>query len=962
MTDNRKAAHYLRSIINEDIRELSTYHNLSVKKRNGTYEYFDDRKISSAILKCLKDVLSGIDWQNLEQPLELRENENPFMGFNQFISSLREQFQIDEHGINFIDIEDIQDRVIAYLSETAGEHVAQRYSTYRQWRANVRNQSASISQGTRYAYEESAKYFPSPLQQFQFFDKYSRWNDDLGRRETWIETVDRAVNFLKELAGGKDTKIPQKDFEDIRKAILNLEVMPSMRLLAMAGDAARRNNLCIYNCSYLAVDRLESFKEAMLVSMSGCGVGYSVEYKAVNKLPDVQEIDDSYQPETMIIPDTTEGWADALHTGITLWWEGKDIYFDFSLIRPAGSPLKTKGGRASGPDPLRSLLAFCRKIIRSRAGKHIRPIDCHDMMCKIGEASIAGGVRRTALIALFSAGDDEMLTAKSDVNIVGNEHRWNANNSMVWEDLENPNEDNVNLLRVRSDIFFRTLGELFSGNNGEPGIFARYVAVNRTPEYYEIDGPHYATRRVGFAYGCNPCGEILLKSRQLCNLSAVIARSNDTKKTLLEKVRLATIIGTIQSAATHFPGMSEEWVRNCESERLLGVDITGQMDCPLFSRGDKKTSELFDELKREAYFFNKTYAELLGIRTSVAITCVKPSGNTSVLCNSSSGLHARFAQYYIRNVRVSASSPLCKLLRMAKVPMRPENGQEEWNATTYVVSFPVASPKNAITRKDVSAIKQLEHWLLNKQYWTEHNPSCFAGNQTVLTEAGFHSFKELWDMWNTYGRIPQMYDEYMSLATIDTVIRVEQQQIYELVVHIRGASSPFVTIRTTGDHLWPVALKKKNSRELTTIPTRDLRVGMPLKSANSDVYVVHSVTPTDSIEDVYCIQMPEGKTPYFILFNGLITHNCTITYTKDEVPHIYSWLWKNQSWIGGLSFLPRDDASYDQMPYIEITKEMYEQLKSEFPPIDFSLLSIIEHEDMTTAAQELACVAGQCEI
>ena len=540
-------------------------------------------------------------------------------------------------------------------------------------------------------YEESDKYFPTPLQKFQFFDKYSRFNYNLGRRETWVETVDRSVQFLHDLAGDR---LQREVYERIRTAILEMRAMPSMRLLAMAGEAAHRNHMTIYNCSYQPVESVDSFAEALLISMSGCGVGFSVEHQYVNKFPKIR-LQTGYVI-SHVIDDSTEGWADALRLGLHSWFDGVDVKFDYSQVRPAGAPLRVKGGRASGPEPLKQLLDFMRTKVLSRQGLHLQTIDAHDMMCMVGNAAVSGGMRRTAMISLFDQNDHSMLMSKSGDFESQSSFRWNANNSTVWT------ENSVSQLD-----FINQFMEMVRTGRGEPGIFSRANANALKP-----------LRRLEANFGTNPCGEINLRPWQFCNLSAVVARSDDTYESLKDKVEIATIIGSIQSMATHFPGLRSMWKENCEEERLLGVDITGQMDCP-----EIHDSYVKHELRSVAIQTNKEIAQQLGINQSASITCVKPSGNSSQLLNCSSGLHARWSPYYIRNVRVSSHSPLYSVLKDANVPMHPENGQVAETATTWVVHFPTKSPDGAITRNDMTAIDQCENWLSNKMFWTEHNPS-----------------------------------------------------------------------------------------------------------------------------------------------------------------------------------------------------------------------------------------------
>ena len=619
------------------------------------------------------------------------------------------------------------------------------------------------------------------MQKFQFYDKYSRFNYELGRRETWLETVNRATDYLKELS---DYRLPTDVYERIRQGILEMKVMPSMRLLAMAGSAARRNNIAIYNCSYMPVDSIDSFVEALIISMSGCGVGYSVESRYVEKFPRIMR--QKGQPaEKFVIPDTSEGWADAVRIGISAWFAGEDVTFDYSEIRLAGAPLRVKGGRASGPEPLRQMLDFARTRILARQGSFLRPIDAHDIMCAIGNAAVSGGVRRTAMISLFDYNDQEMRTCKDGDFSRSNSQRWNANNSAVWPERE-----------LSQAEITRFVLDMVESGRGEPGIFNRRAAINNRP-----------ARRKAAEFGTNPCGEIALRPYQFCNLTSTIARHNDTLETLSEKVELAAIIGTIQSMASHFPGLREQWRKNCEEERLLGVDLNGQMDSPA-----AQDPIVQQKLQKIAVETNRHYAQLLGINQSASVTCVKPSGNSSQLVNSSSGLHARWAPHYIRNVRVGTHTPVFKVLQDAGVPMDPENGQTRENANTWVVHFPVKSPAGSMTRNDRTALQQCDFWLQNKINYTEHNPSV------------------------------------------------------------------------------------------------------------------------------------------------------TITYQQDEVLDIIRWIWEHQDKIGGMAFLPAFDAQYDQMPYVEIDQEMYDRLANAFPNIDFSKIYRYEEEDLTTAAQEFACMAGGCDM
>lgn len=543
---------------------------------------------------------------------------------------------------------------------------------------------------------DSKKYFKSPLQEFMFFDKYSRFNYKLGRRETWIETVDRAVDFLKELS---DYKLLDKDYQRIKEFILEMKAMPSMRLLAMAGEAARRNHISLYNCAFLGINDIRAFAEALYISISGCGVGFSVEHKHIDKLPLLPKTL-KYVDETYIIEDTSEGWYWAIFNHIHNLYNGKIIDFDYSNLRPAGSVLKTKGGRASGPQALQDTIWIITSIfstaIRNKQGK-LKPIQVHDIMCSIGQCAISGGVRRTAMISIFDFDDKEMRYSKIGKfpNI-----RYNANNSNV-----------IPVNGITQEEFDEMMNVILDGGYGEPGIFNLQAIKNTTVErrdYIKIQG-------------VNPCGEIMLQDMQFCNLSSVVCRENDTMDSLGQKEAVAAAIGTIQSMATKFPLLRPEWKLNCEEERLLGVSLNGQMDCPILLNDNSNL--LKEYLKATAIATNKMFATKLGIKHSASVTCVKPEGNSSQLLNCSSGAHPRYAKYYIRRVRVDVKSPIYEILFSAGVPLVPENGQDWHNITTAVASFPIKSPERAVVRDDLTAIEFLEYWKRLKLFYTEHNPS-----------------------------------------------------------------------------------------------------------------------------------------------------------------------------------------------------------------------------------------------
>lgn len=645
-------------------------------------------------------------------------------------------------GVNPPTVENVQD-IVEMVLQAAGEfEAAKRYILYRAEHARKREQRP-VPELVKMAFEEAAQYFPTQLQQFQFFDKYSRFDYNLGRRETWVETVNRTVDFLHELAGDR---LDRETYERLRRGILEMKVMPSMRLLAMAGPAARRSNITLYNCSYQPVESIDSFVEALIISMSGCGVGFSVEREYIENFPRIKRQTGRIAP-TYVVPDSAEGWAQALRLGLQTWFEGGDIQFDLSELRAAGVALKTKGGRASGPEPLRTMLEFVRARILTRQGSFLRPIDAHDIMCIVGNAAVSGGVRRTAMISLFDYDDMEMRTSKNGDFEHENSQRWNANNSAVWP------EGGLNQIDVARQVL-----DMVESGRGEPGIFNRQAALDMSPDRrLKVDANGRPIK-----FGTNPCGEIILRPFQFCNLSAVVARQADTLETLKEKVELATIIGSIQSMATNFPGLRPQWSQNCQEERLLGVDITGQLDSPA-----AQNPEITRELRELAVETNLVTAQKLGINQSASITCVKPSGNTSQLVDCASGLHARWAPYYIRNVRVAAHSPVFKVLKDEGVPMDPENGQTAENANTWVIHFPVKSPDGAITRNGRTAIEQCNYWLQNKLNWTEHNPSVTI---TYRPDEVLALLTWIWDHRNQIGGmafLPTFDAQYAQLPYIE---------------------------------------------------------------------------------------------------------------------------------------------------------------------------------------------------
>jgi len=536
-------------------------------------------------------------------------------------------------------------------------------------------------------------YLPTDYQAFIHTSRYARWLDDEGRRENWGETVGRYINNL--VMG----KVPQGTLEELRDAITDLSVMPSMRALMTAGPALDRDNTAGYNCSYLPVDDPKSFDEAMFILLCGTGVGFSVERQFITNLPEVP--DTMFNSDTtVIVKDSKEGWAKALRQVIALLYSGEIPKWDVSKVRPAGAKLKTFGGRASGPAPLIDLFNFAVRIFINAKGRKLSSMECHDLMCKIGEAVVVGGVRRSAMISLSNLSDDRMRHAKSGAWWENNPQRALANNSVSY--TEKPD----------SLSFMREWMALVESGSGERGIFNREASKKQAAKN--------GRRDAAFDFGTNPCSEIILRPYQFCNLTEVVVRATDTVETLENKVRLATILGTIQSSYTKFPYLRKIWQRNTEEERLLGVSLTGIMDNPLMTTKNKGLESTLEHLKSVAVATNAEWADRLGIPVSAAITCVKPSGTVSQLVDSASGIHARHSPYYVRTVRGDNKDPLTQFMKDQGIPNEPDVMKPE---ATTVFSFPMKAPEGAVCTADMTAIEQLEMWLAYQRAWCEHKPS-----------------------------------------------------------------------------------------------------------------------------------------------------------------------------------------------------------------------------------------------
>jgi ribonucleoside-diphosphate reductase alpha chain len=545
-----------------------------------------------------------------------------------------------------------------------------------------------------------SNHLPTDYQSFIATSRYARWIDKENRRENWGETVGRYISNI--IPEGFD----HKTCFEIEQAILNLDVMPSMRALMTAGPALDRDNTAGYNCSYLPVDDPKSFDEAMFILLCGTGVGFSVERQYISKLPEVPE--QMFKSETVVVvKDSKEGWAKSLRQVISLLYAGEVPQWDVSKVRPAGAKLKTFGGRASGPAPLVELFNFTVNTFVGASGRRLNSIECHDIMCKIGDVVVVGGVRRSAMISLSNLSDDRMRYAKSGNWWEGQKQRALANNSVAY--TEKPD----------METFMREWLSLVESKSGERGIFSRPASKKQAAKN--------GRRDPNFEFGTNPCSEIILRPYQFCNLTEVVVRATDTLETLEQKVKLATILGTIQSTYTNFPYLRKVWKDNTEAERLLGVSLTGVMDHSVLSgkyvheHFDNKTlPEVLEYLKNVAIATNAEWAERLGLPASTAITCNKPSGTVSQLVDSSSGIHARHSAYYIRTVRGDNKDPLTQFMKDQGIPSEPDVMKPD---STTVFSFPMKSPVGAVTRNDMTALEQLELWMVYQRHWCEHKPS-----------------------------------------------------------------------------------------------------------------------------------------------------------------------------------------------------------------------------------------------
>lgn len=732
-------------------KELNKIKN--VRNREGEIIPFNINKIADAVYKAFVITNEG----------EKKEASDVAKKIFHKLTHLKAK-SIDKKFIPTVEM--IQDLVEAELMDLGYYATAKSYILYRSKRAELRKEVGIIPAESKKVFDESSNYFVSSYEEFIFYRTYSKWQDGLGRRETWIETIDRFMAYMKENLGDK---MSTKDFSEIKEAILKQEVCPSMRLLWSAGEACEKTNVWAYNCSYVAPSAWQDLGEVMYILMCGAGLGFSVESETVQKFPQIRR-QTGKKLATHFVEDSKEGWADAYVLGCKTWADGYDIDFDYSKVRPSGSRLKTAGGRASGPQPLIDLINFTKKKILARQGKRLTNLDLHDIICQIGLIVVAGGVRRSALISLSDIDDESMRKSKQGQFWVDNGQRSMANNSAVYSQKPSASE------------FLNEWIELIKSGTGERGIFNRGGLMTQLPkrridnwkEAGIIDDQNVI---VGLP-GSNPCGEITLRSKQFCNLTSIVVRPRDTVEDLKRKVRLSTILGTYQATLTHFGYLSKEWKDNCEEEALLGVSITGYYDNKTI-RNDKVLSEL----REEAIKVNKEYAKKFDINSSTCITTIKPHGNSGQLLYVGSGMHPWFAKHYIRRVRISTNDPLFELIKDQGVPFKAEVGYSTANSTVAVVEFPMKAPDGAVTRDQVSAIDLLNEWKRLKINYIEHNPSVtiYVGDDEWIKVANF--IYENWDIVGGLSFLPRSEHVYQ-LAPYEEISKEEYDKRMKEIKHI----------------------------------------------------------------------------------------------------------------------------------------------------------------------------------
>jgi ribonucleoside-triphosphate reductase len=678
---------------------------IQVKKRDGQIVEFDLLRIQRALQRCMLEDLK----------YEKAKAEEIADKVSQQVKNLA-AFEKQP-----VAVETIQ-TAIEYQLMAAGYHdVAKQYILFRDERRRLR-ESAEVPKTVAQAFLENAKYFQNPIQQFQALDKFARFDHEKGRRETWPETVARVIQFFTNHCKEKGYDIANTWWEQLEVGLLELKSSPSMRCVQMAGPALERCHVGVYNCSFQFIQSTQDLAEELYVLMQGTGVGFSVEHEyAVEKFPRVKRQKKNQEVATFVIEDTTEGWCDAYKAGLDAWWRGEDLAFDFSNIREAGAPLKIKGGRASGPGPLKDLLDFARKRILARQGQALSSLDIHDINCYAHRIVRMGGVRRASGISLSDLNDHQMRDCKQGEFWTHDDQRNQANNSAVYSEKPDPL------------VWMEEWLSLAKSGSGERGIFNRGSLKNQFPKRRKTRGQ---------LFGTNPCGEIILRHKQFCNLSIAVIRPEDSYEEIAEKVVLATVWGTLQSTMTNFQYIGEDWKKNSEEERLLGVDLLGFLDHPLFQ--DTLTAgDTLSSLQELVIQTNQEWAELLGIEASAATTCIKPSGDSSVFFGTAAGFKGHHGKHYVRRVRANNTNPVAQMLRDEGVPCFTD-----YDGSGLVLEFPMKSPENGVLLESQTALSQLEQWKTFKVHWTEHNPSVTI---YVRPEEWLDVGKWVYDNWEIVG-------------------------------------------------------------------------------------------------------------------------------------------------------------------------------------------------------------------
>lgn len=732
-----------------------------VVKRDGRREKFDSDKIARAVMRCFTDPEVGANPQVADE-----------IGRQVARSVTNILVNEDEPAT----IEHIQRLVIRQLWAMNQCEAAEHYTLYREHHRK-RRQGRLINPEHAALIESDLRHFPAPLQYYQFLSKFSRWRDDKGRRETWRECCDRVMGWFRTLP--KSAELTEQEWDWLDRMLHGLRAGPAMRVVQMAGPALERCHVGCFNCAAAPIVDIQSLPELLYILMQGTGVGFSVEADFIDRMPRIKKQKRRQEVLVLAVEDSTEGWCEAYRLGLEAWFSGEDLQFDYSQIRPAGSRLRIKGGRSSGSGPLRDLLSFARELVLAAQGRQLTDLEIHDLCCMTGKIVQVGGVRRASLISLSDFDSLLMRTAKTGNWWEKNVYRTMANNSAVYDE------------KPSAVDFMEEWLSLGKSGSGERGIFNRRAVNSTSPE-----------RRKRWKFITNPCAEIFLRAGsrpdgsgtggQMCNLSIVPARSNDDESSLREKVKAATYFGVLQSLATDFKYVREEWSRNCVEERLLGVDISGHADCPVLRFGAPGRAELLGRLKALVLETAADLAKRFGINMPAAATCIKPSGDSAEFFSCASGVSPRFSKWQIRRTRESRLTPMCKFLMESGVPW--EEAPEDPSLVCF--NWLKQSPEGSTTRDQMAAIDQLGNWLEWKRHWAEHSVSCFAGSERFFTDVGLARFDSFVD-----GQKVRVLNRH-GLWT-DAIIRfLGRREIWELIVERCGVIK---VIRTTSDHLWPIS-------------------------------------------------------------------------------------------------------------------------------------------------------------